>query len=104
VWALPLLAALWIVGMPSLPLALTGLAVFLTLSLNYEWVHYLTHTRYRPRSRWYRRLWRNHRLHHCKNEHLWYGVTMLSADVVLGTSASPHDVERSKTVRTVGPL
>ena len=31
----------------------------------------------------YQRLWRNHRLHHFKNEHYWFGVTMLSGDRLL---------------------
>src|SRR5215212_10284420 len=30
----------------------------------YEWTHFLIHTSYRPRSRAYMTIWRNHRLHH----------------------------------------
>ena len=37
-------------------------------------------------------LWRNHRLHHCKNEHYWFGVTMLSGDRLLGTAPAVADV------------
>ena len=51
----------------------------------YEWTHYLIHTAYGPRSRAYRSVWRNHRLHHFKNEHYWHGITNTLADRVLGT-------------------
>ena len=78
--------------------ALTGTALFFSLALNYEWVHYLIHTPYVPRTRLYRRLWRNHRLHHYKNEHYWFGVTMLAGDRLLQTWPS-GDVPRSETCR-----
>src|SRR5690349_8946492 len=32
----------------------------------YEWTHFLIHTAYRPHSRVYKTIWRNHRLHHFK--------------------------------------
>jgi hypothetical protein len=82
--------------------ALTGLVVYFALALHYEWVHFLVHTRYRPRGRLYRRLWRNHRLHHFKNERYWMGVTMLSGDRLLGTAADPARVPTSATARTLG--
>jgi sterol desaturase/sphingolipid hydroxylase (fatty acid hydroxylase superfamily) len=72
--------------------------LFFSLALNYEWVHFLIHTAYVPRTRFYRRLWRNHRLHHYKNEHYWYGVTMLSGDRLLQTLPIA-DVPRSETCR-----
>jgi hypothetical protein len=67
----------------------------------YEWTHYLIHTAYRPRSRAYRRIWRNHRLHHFKNEHYWHGITNTVADRVLGTEPDQRDVPRSPTARTL---
>ena len=45
---------------------------------------------------------RNHRLHHFKNEHYWFGVTMLGADRLLRTAPQAEDVERSPTARTLG--
>jgi hypothetical protein len=83
-------------------LAFTGLALYFALALHYEWVHYLVHTRYKPKSRLYERLWRNHRLHHFKNEHYWYGVTMLSGDRLLGTAPARDAVPTSPTARTLG--
>ncbi len=69
----------------------------------YEWTHFLIHTAYRPRSRAYRRIWRNHRLHHFKNEHYWHGITNTVADRVLGTDPDQREVPRSRTARTLDP-
>ena len=67
----------------------------------YEWTHFLIHTAYRPRSAAYRRVWRNHRLHHFKNEGYWHGITNTVADRVLGTDPDQRDVPRSPTARTL---
>ncbi len=93
---------LWNLAMPSAALAFTGVAAYFALTLHYEWVHYLVHTRYRPKSRYYQRLWRNHRLHHFKNEHFWFGVTMLGGDRILRTAPSYAIVPSSPTCRTLG--
>src|SRR5512144_1711020 len=69
----------------------------------YEWTHFLIHTAYRPRSGAYMRIWRNHRLHHFKNEHFWHGITNNLSDRVLGTNPDQHDVPRSETARTLAP-
>lgn len=74
-------------------LAIAGLA-------HYEWTHLLVHTRYRPRTRFYRRLAANHRLHHYRNEKFWLGVTSNLGDRVLGTlPADKSDVALSSTAR-----
>ena len=91
----------WNLWLPP-SLAFTGLAFHLIMSLVYEWTHYLIHTRYRPRSKLYDRLWQNHRLHHYKNENYWLGVTMLLGDRLLGTQPSFRDVETSETCRSLG--
>jgi hypothetical protein len=69
----------------------------------YEWTHFLIHTAYRPRSATYMAVWRNHRLHHFKNEHFWHGVTNNVSDKVLGTNPDQRDVSKSKTARTLAP-
>jgi sterol desaturase/sphingolipid hydroxylase (fatty acid hydroxylase superfamily) len=84
------------------PLAATGVATYFCLVLNYEWIHYLIHTSYAPRTWFYRRLWLNHRLHHFKNEQFWYGVTMLTGDRLLGTQPIAGQTLRSETCRTLG--
>lgn len=68
----------------------------------YEWVHYLIHSPYRPKSKWFRTLSRNHVLHHFKNEHYWFGVTVSLGDRALGTKPDEKSVDASPTVRTLG--
>ena len=67
----------------------------------YEWIHFLIHTSYVPRSRWYKRVWRNHRLHHFKNERYWHGITNTISDTVLGTNPDQREIERSPTARAI---
>lgn len=94
------LPLLWHFGLP-LPQALTGVAASLMVILFYEWVHFLIHTSYQPKGRWYGMLWRNHRLHHFKNENHWYGVTTTTADALLGTHPEKEQIENSETCRTL---
>ena len=68
----------------------------------YEWTHFLIHTAHRPRSRYFRAVWRNHRLHHFKNEHYWHGITNNLSDRVLGTNPDARAVSKSETARTLG--
>ena len=97
---LPLFLWAWSTALP-LAWGLTAVSVFFVFGTLYEWTHFLVHTSYKPRGRFYKRLWRNHRLHHFKNENYWYGVTRLEGDVVLGTSPDPKDVEKSPTARSI---
>ena len=71
--------------------------------LHYEWVHLLVHSRYRPRSRYYSRLAKNHRLHHFRNEGYWLGVTIDIGDRLARTlPADRSAVPLSETARTLG--
>lgn len=77
-----------------------ALAAYVAI-FTYEWTHFLIHTAYRPRSRYYRAIWRNHRLHHFKNEHFWHGITNNVSDRVLGTNPGAREVPKSRTARTL---
>jgi hypothetical protein len=101
VWSLPILVVVWFVVTPDAALAFTGITAHLALALHYEWVHFLVHTRVAPRSRYYQRLWKNHRRHHFKNEHYWFGVTMLSGDRWLRTAPAHDAVTTSPTARAL---
>ena len=81
--------------------ASTALLVSWSVLAAYEWVHFLIHTPYRPRSRAYRAIWRNHRLHHYKNERYWFGVTSTFGDRMMGTLRDPRSVPKSRTARTL---
>ncbi len=100
--ALPALVAGWALGERRLGRALTGITTSLCMLTAYEWTHYLIHSSYRPRHRPYRALWRAHRLHHFRNEHYWFGVTMHGADRLLGTYPERDKVPLSPTARTLG--
>lgn len=82
-YALPATVLLWLAATRDPRLALTGATTYLCTVMQYEWTHFLIHTPYVPRSGWYRRRWRNHRLHHFKNDQYWFGVTTLIGDAVL---------------------
>ncbi|WP_407662824.1 sterol desaturase family protein [Mycolicibacterium helvum] len=87
---------------PRTGMGLTFLAVILTCGLLYEWCHYLVHTDYKPKTAVYRMIWRDHRLHHFKNEHYWFGVTTPgTADRVLGTYPDPATVPASPTAKNL---
>ena len=76
--------------------------VYAVMALLYEWVHFLTHTAYVARSSFYRKIWRNHRLHHFKNEHFWYSFVLPQVDEWMGTGPRVSKVETSSTCRTLG--
>lgn len=90
------------VAVPRTGMGLTFLVVMLTCGLLYEWCHYLVHTDYKPKTAAYRVIWRDHRLHHFKNEHYWFGVTTPgTADRVLRTYPDAASVPTSPTARNL---
>jgi Fatty acid hydroxylase superfamily len=101
VWALsfPLHS---VFGGDRLAHAATGLLVSYLILSAYEWCHFLIHTPYRPSGRYYRSIWRGHRLHHYKNEHYWFGVTSTVGDHLLRTAPDQAEVPKSPTARTLG--
>jgi sterol desaturase/sphingolipid hydroxylase (fatty acid hydroxylase superfamily) len=104
-WTVPLVLVADAVGLAeSAPLApwLTGWLLALVSLAHYEWTHLLVHTRYRPRTTYFRRLARNHRLHHFRNENYWLGVTSNLGDRIMRTyPADKSDVPVSDTARTL---
>lgn len=101
-WLLPAYVVVAWLAMPTTASALSLLVSVYGIKLGYEWTHYLVHSDYRPRSAWYRSVWRNHRLHHYKNEHYWFTVTSAgTADRLFGTYPDPATVETSPTVRNL---
>ena len=102
VWLLPAYVVVAWLATPSTTSMLSLLVSVYGIKLGYEWTHYLVHSDYRPRSRWFRSVWRNHRLHHYKNEHYWFTVTTAgTADRLFGTYPDPAGVETSPTVRSL---
>ncbi len=88
-------------GVP-LHATLTFVLIESLILMTYEWIHYLVHTDYKPRTRLYKAVWRNHRLHHFKNEHYWFSVTTSgTSDRVLRTYPDPAAVETSPTAKNL---
>jgi hypothetical protein len=101
-WAVPLTVAIAVFAFPRLSIGLTCLVFISMLGLAYEWTHYLIHTGYKPKTRVYRAIWRNHRNHHFKNEHYWFTVTSSgTADRVLGTYPDQATVATSPTAKNL---
>ena len=99
-WAAPLAYA---IGGNVTASTVTAIALAAIGLAHYEWTHLLSHTSYRPKSRYYARLARNHRWHHYRNERYWLGVTSNLGDRVLRTlPADRGDVPLSATARTLG--
>jgi hypothetical protein len=99
---LPLTIAVALLAFPRLGMGLTYLVVIAALGLGYEWTHYLIHSDYKPKTRVYRAIWRNHRQHHFKNEHYWFTVTSAgTADRVLGTYPDAATVATSPTAKNL---
>jgi len=97
---LPALVAVALFVFPRTGPGLTFLASAAALGLVYEWMHYLIHSDYPPRSAPYTSVRRSHRLHHYRNEHYWFTVTTTgTADRVLGTYPDPATVETSATAK-----
>ncbi|HTX57435.1 MAG TPA: sterol desaturase family protein [Candidatus Acidoferrales bacterium] len=69
--------------------------------LYYEWVHYVAHIPFTPKTALGRYVKKYHLWHHFKNERFWYGVTNPSMDFAGGTYRDVDAVERSTTVREI---
>ena len=100
-----LLVATVLIGLFAFTDRAAGLTFMIGIGLvgfNYEWVHYLIHSDYKPKTAAYRAVWRNHRLHHYKNEHYWFTVTTTAtADRLFGTCPDPATVRSSPTAKNL---
>jgi sterol desaturase/sphingolipid hydroxylase (fatty acid hydroxylase superfamily) len=92
-----------VLGPPRLAYASTAVLVSYTILAAYEWTHFLIHAPYKPHGRYFKAIWRNHRLHHFKNERYWFGVTSTIGDRVIGTLPDQRSVPRSATARSLHP-
>ena len=88
--------AYFILGGARVPSVLLGIMLAL---LHYEWVHYVAHIPYQPRTAFGRWMKQYHLRHHFISEKLWFGVSNPSLDVLYRTYRAPKDVEKSATVR-----
>lgn len=97
--------AIAIFAFPRLGQGLTFLFATASTGLVYEWIHYLIHSDYKPKTATYKAVWRNHRLHHYKNEHYWFTVTSsATADRLFRTYPDPAEVKPSPTAKNLHSL
>jgi hypothetical protein len=67
----------------------------------YEWVHYIAHIPFQPRTPWGTWMKKYHLWHHFKNEHLWFGVTNPSMDLLGMSFKRVTEVEKSGTTQVL---
>ena len=97
--AMPANVAVWLLSIGMRREAVTGIAAFATMALVYEWTHFIVHTGVKPKTAYGRRVRRNHRMHHYRNEKYWLGFIAPLVDQIFGTEPNPRDVPFSKTAR-----
>jgi len=83
----------------NVDLALSLLLGSLAALLYYEWVHYVAHIPFVPKTPFGRWIKKYHFWHHFKNERLWYGVTNPSMDFAGRTYRRVEDVDKSGTTK-----
>lgn len=79
--------------------SLSALFGMMLAILHYEWVHYVAHIPYQPRTRFGRWLKQYHLRHHFVSEKHWFGVSNPTLDSVFGTFQGPSAAEKSSTTR-----
>jgi 4-hydroxysphinganine ceramide fatty acyl 2-hydroxylase len=79
--------------------AFSALLGMMLAILHYEWVHYIAHIPYQPRTRLGRWIKQYHLRHHFISEKHWFGVSNPSLDTVFGTFRGPTAAEKSATTR-----
>jgi sterol desaturase/sphingolipid hydroxylase (fatty acid hydroxylase superfamily) len=79
--------------------AFSALLGMMLAILHYEWVHYVAHIPYQPRTRLGRWIKQYHLRHHFISEKHWFGVSNPALDGVFGTFRGPAASEKSATTR-----
>ena len=79
--------------------SLSALFGMMLAILHYEWVHFVAHIPYQPRTRFGRWLKQYHLRHHFISEKHWFGVSNPTLDGVFGTFHGPDATAKSSTVR-----
>ncbi|HEY5949407.1 MAG TPA: sterol desaturase family protein [Kofleriaceae bacterium] len=93
----PLAAGLWLLAFGPTRAAVTGMATYSTMTLFYEWTHFIVHTNVKPKTAYGERVRRNHRLHHFRHEGYWFAFTLPLIDRLFGTDPDPKTITRSPT-------
>lgn len=95
--AWPITTAAWLALFGPSRATLTAMATYATMTLFYEWTHFIVHTNVKPKTAYGERVRRNHRLHHFRHEGHWFGFTFPAVDTWLGTDPDPDTIAKSPT-------
>jgi len=95
--SLPVVAGLWLLAFGPSRAAVTGMATYSTMTLFYEWTHFIVHTNVKPVTAYGERVRRNHRLHHFRHENYWFAFTLPLIDRLFRTDPDPETITRSRT-------
>lgn len=76
---------LWTALAPTSAIACTGILCLGSAALGYEWIHFMTHTAYRPTTKWFREVKRRHLAHHFRDPSRWFAFAVPAVDDWLGT-------------------
>jgi 4-hydroxysphinganine ceramide fatty acyl 2-hydroxylase len=87
-----------VLGKQAAASALLGMMLAI---LHYEWVHYIAHIPYQPRTKVGRWIKQYHLRHHFVSEKHWFGVSNPTLDGVFGTFRGPAASEKSATTRNL---
>ena len=85
-------------GMLAANSALLGMMLAI---LHYEWVHYVAHIPYQPRTRLGRWIKQYHLRHHFISEKHWFGVSNPALDGMFRTFSGPAAAQKSSTTRNL---
>jgi 4-hydroxysphinganine ceramide fatty acyl 2-hydroxylase len=89
-----------VLGFAAVLPALLGMMLAM---LHYEWVHYVAHIPYQPRTKAGSWIKQYHLRHHFISEKHWFGVSNPTLDGVFGTFRGPGASEKSATTRNLHP-
>ena len=87
-----------VLGTPAVASVMLGVMLAI---LHYEWVHYVAHIPYQPRTRFGRWMKQYHLRHHFVSEKHWFGVSNPTLDGLFGTFRGPGASEKSATTRNL---
>lgn len=99
----PIHVLLWAALAPSAAVACTGILCLGVAALSYEWIHFVTHTAYRPRTAWLREVKRRHLAHHYRDPQRWFAFAVPAVDDWLGTGDARTEGASRKGSATPGP-
>ena len=101
-WVMPLALVIALLAFPRVGLGLSYHVLIAVLALDYEWTHYLIHSDYKPISRVYKAIWRNHRSTTARMSITGKrSPSSGTADRVLGTYPDPATTPTSPTAKSV---